>query len=101
MKPEDTIESVINQGTLGIGFIGLAECLVALTGKHHAEDPAAQQLGIRIITRFRDDSETLFILLSESPAQSFGRSSQYTISVLPALRKFIRFIPETGYNSDP
>ena len=54
LKPEDTIESVINQGTLGIGFIGLAECLVALTGKHHAEDPAAQQLGIRIITRFRD-----------------------------------------------
>lgn len=37
----------------------------------------------------RDDSETLFILLSESPAQSFGRSSQYTIIVLPALRKFI------------
>lgn len=49
----------------------------------------------------RDDSETLFILLSESPAQSFGRSSQYTIIVLPALRKFIRFIPETGYNPDP
>jgi ribonucleoside-triphosphate reductase len=39
LKPEDTIESVINQGTLAIGFIGLAEALVALTGKHHAEDP--------------------------------------------------------------
>ena len=37
LKPYDTIESVINQGTLGIGFIGLAECLVALTGKHHGE----------------------------------------------------------------
>lgn len=32
LRPDDTIESVINQGTLGIGFIGLAECLVALTG---------------------------------------------------------------------
>ena len=35
LSPTDTIESVINQGTLGIGFIGLAECLIALTGKHH------------------------------------------------------------------
>ncbi len=35
LKPNDTIASVINQGTLGIGFIGLAECLVALLGKHH------------------------------------------------------------------
>ena len=37
LKPEETIESVINHGTLGIGFIGLAECLVALIGKHHGE----------------------------------------------------------------
>lgn len=54
LKPEDTIERVINQGTLGIGFIGLAECLVALTGKHHGEDAGAQQLGLEIITYFRD-----------------------------------------------
>ena len=70
LKPEDTIESVINQGTLGIGFIGLAECLVALTGKHHAEDPAAQQLGIRIITRFRDK------------ANEFSERWQHNYSVL-------------------
>ena len=38
LNSDDTIESVINQGTLGIGFIGLAECLVALTGKHHGEN---------------------------------------------------------------
>ncbi len=54
LKPNDTIESVINQGTLGIGFIGLAECLVALTGKHHGEDDEAQQLGLRIVTYMRD-----------------------------------------------
>ena len=35
LSPEDTIEPVINQGTLGVGFIGLAECLIALTGTHH------------------------------------------------------------------
>lgn len=49
----DTIESVINQGTLGIGFIGLAECLVALTGKHHGESEQAQALGLKIVSRMR------------------------------------------------
>ncbi|MCQ2204441.1 MAG: anaerobic ribonucleoside triphosphate reductase [Bacteroidales bacterium] len=56
LKPSDTIESVINQGTLGIGFIGLAECLVALVGKHHGESEEAQKLGIEIITHMRDRS---------------------------------------------
>ncbi len=50
----DTIESVINQGTLGIGFIGLAECLIALIGKHHGESEEAQELGLRIVTYMRD-----------------------------------------------
>ena len=49
----DTIESVINHGTLGIGFIGLAEALIALTGKHHGECPEAQELGLRIVTFMR------------------------------------------------
>ena len=53
LGPTDTIASVINQGTLGIGFIGLAECLVALTGKHHGEDDKAQQLGLRIVSHMR------------------------------------------------
>lgn len=54
LKPTDTIAEVINQGTLGIGFIGLAECLVALIGKHHGESEEAQALGLRIITYMRD-----------------------------------------------
>ena len=49
----DTIEPVINQGTLGIGFIGLAECLIALTGKHHGESEDSQKLGLRIIKHMR------------------------------------------------
>lgn len=53
LGPNDTIESVINQGTLGIGFIGLAECLVALTGKHHGEDEESQALGLRIVRHMR------------------------------------------------
>lgn len=53
LKPEQTIESVINQGTLGIGFIGLAECLVALLGKHHGESEEAQALGLKIVSHMR------------------------------------------------
>ena len=54
LKPCETIESVINQGTLGIGFIGLAECLIALTGKHHGESQESQELGLKIISHMRD-----------------------------------------------
>lgn len=54
LNPDDTIERVINQGTLGIGFIGLAESLVALTGKHHGQSDVSQQLGLKIIAYMRD-----------------------------------------------
>ncbi|SEA07034.1 anaerobic ribonucleoside triphosphate reductase [Segatella bryantii] len=54
LGPNDTIESVINQGTLGIGFIGLAECLKALIGVHHGESEKAQELGLKIVTYMRD-----------------------------------------------
>lgn len=53
LRPGDTVESVINQGTLGIGFIGLAECLIALTGKHHGESEESQALGLRIVSHLR------------------------------------------------
>ena len=53
LKPTDTVESVINHGTLGIGFIGLAECLVALIGKHHGESDEAQKLGLKIVSHMR------------------------------------------------
>lgn len=76
LKPEDTIESVIKHGTLGIGFIGLAECLIALVGRHHGEDDGAQQLGLEIITHMRkrvlmysDKYDHNFALLA-TPAES-------------------------------
>ena len=53
LSDNDTIESVINHGTLGIGFIGLAETLIALIGKHHGESAEAQELGLRIVTFMR------------------------------------------------
>ena len=54
LAPNETIAPVINQGTLGIGFIGLAECLIALTGKHHGESEESQELGLKIVTYMRD-----------------------------------------------
>ena len=70
LGPNDTIEPVINQGTLGIGFIGLAECLVALVGKHHGESEEAQELGIRIVTYMRDR------------ANEFSEKYQHNYSIL-------------------
>ena len=57
LKPEETIESVINHGTLGIGFIGLAECLKALIGKHHGESEEAQELGLKIVSHMKEHAD--------------------------------------------
>ena len=48
LKPNDSVEPVLKHGTLSIGFIGLAECLIALTGIHHGESEKSQELGIEI-----------------------------------------------------
>ncbi len=83
LKPTDTVESVINQGTLGIGFIGLAESLIALVGKHHGESEEAQALGLRIVTRMRDKANEFserynhnFSVLA-TPAE--GLSGKFTV----------------------
>ena len=70
LKSNDTIQPVINQGTLGIGFIGLAECLIALVGKHHGESDEAQALGLKIVTYMRDR------------ANDFSERYQHNFSVL-------------------
>ena len=54
LNPEDTIEDVIKNGTMSVGFIGLAECLVALIGKHHGESKEAYDLGYKIIKHMRN-----------------------------------------------
>lgn len=53
LSPEDTIEPILKQGTLGIGFIGIAETLKALLGVHHGEDSEARELGMRIVSHIR------------------------------------------------
>ena len=49
LTENDEVDEVLKQGTLGVGFIGLAECLIALTGQHHGESEKAQALGLEII----------------------------------------------------
>ncbi|OAA91692.1 anaerobic ribonucleoside triphosphate reductase [Clostridium coskatii] len=59
LKSEDSIEPILKQGTWAIGFIGLAETLIALTGKHHGEDESSRELGIKIITYIRNYTDKL------------------------------------------
>ena len=54
LKPNDSVAEVLKHGTLSVGFIGLAECLIALVGKHHGEDEEAQKLGLEIINEMWD-----------------------------------------------
>ncbi|MFZ5989176.1 MAG: anaerobic ribonucleoside triphosphate reductase [Bacillota bacterium] len=53
LGPEDEIREVLKHGTLSMGFIGLAESLKALCGKHHGETQEAQKLGLEIIGHMR------------------------------------------------
>lgn len=59
LKPDDYIEPILKQGTWSIGYIGLAETLVALTGKHHGEDAKSRELGLKIITHIRNYTDKL------------------------------------------
>lgn len=82
LSPNDSLEDIINSGTLSVGFIGLAECLVALIGKHHGESEEAQKLGLEIITYMRKklDKVSIFYNLNFSllgtPAE--GLSGYFT-----------------------
>lgn len=79
---EDTLEEMVKQGTLTMGFIGLAECLKALIGEHHGESDRAQELGLKIVKHMRDrmDEATeqyhLNFSLIATPAE--GLSGRFT-----------------------
>lgn len=82
LGPEETLKEVIKQGTLTIGFIGLAECLIALIGKHHGESKEAQELGLKIVSHMRarmDEATNKYKLnfsLMGTPAE--GLSGRFT-----------------------
>lgn len=82
LKPNDRLRKVLKHGTLTIGFIGLAECLKALTGKHHGESAESQKLGIKIIKFMRKKTDeftkkyNLNFSLIATPAE--GLSGRFT-----------------------
>ncbi len=97
LQPGDTIESVINQGTLGIGFIGLAECLVALIGKHHGESDEAQELGlVHASTSFRSATSTTSRCLPHLPKDCPENSLRAIVKVSARYRELpTRYITPT------
>ena len=82
LKPTDRLRKVLKHGTLTIGFIGLAECLKALIGKHHGENEEAQELGLKIIKFMREKTDqyseenNLNFSLIATPAE--GLSGRFT-----------------------
>ena len=93
---EDEIREVLKHGTLSMGFIGLAECLKALIGKHHGESEDAQQLGLKIIRHMRqrmDDTSkkykmnfTLLATPAEGLSGRFVRMDRELLVLLKGLR---------------
>ena len=95
LGPEDNIAEVLKHGTLSIGFIGLAETLKALTGKHHGESEESQKLGLEIIgymrKRMDDESEkrglnfTLLATPAEGLSGRFVRIDKKKYGVIPGI----------------
>lgn len=100
LKPNDKVRRVIRHGTLSIGFIGLAETLKALVGKHHAESKEAQELGVEIIKFMRTKADEFtkkhnlnFTLLS-TPAE--GLSGRF-VNIDKAIYGNIKGITDKEY----
>ncbi|WP_251198519.1 anaerobic ribonucleoside triphosphate reductase [Anaerotardibacter muris] len=82
LSMNDTQEEVLKHGTLTVGFIGLAEALVALTGSHHAQDPESQKLGLEIVGHMRGYLDRL----------SQERKMNYSLIATPAEGLSGRFV---------
>ena len=86
LKPSDKIKDVLKHASYSIGFCGLAECLVALIGKHHGQSAAAQELGLKIVKHLRERTDeytklekrnwTTFGTPAESTAGQFQRANR-------------------------
>ena len=95
LKPNSRLKPVLKNGTLTIGFIGLAECLKALTGYHHGEDEKARKLGLEIIKFMRDKCDEyveqykLNFSLIATPAEGlsgrFTRIDQSIYGIIPGV----------------
>ena len=82
LAPNEEVREVLKQGTLTIGFIGLAEALTSLVGAHHGASPAAQNLGLEIIGHMRRRLDDL----------SEERKMNYTLIATPGEGLSGRFV---------
>lgn len=95
LSHNDEVREALKNSSISIGFCGLAECLVALTGKHHGESADAQKLGLEIIGHLRDMTDkfteethmnwSTFATPAESTAGSFQRANQKTYGIIPGV----------------
>ncbi|MBQ3436261.1 MAG: anaerobic ribonucleoside triphosphate reductase [Bacilli bacterium] len=100
LEPGDRMRKILKHGTLSIGFIGLAETLKALIGKHHGESKEAQKLGLEIIgfmrktcDKFAKEYNLNFTLLA-TPAE--GLSGRF-VSMDKAIYGKIKGITDKTY----
>ncbi|MBR3722461.1 MAG: anaerobic ribonucleoside triphosphate reductase [Selenomonadaceae bacterium] len=92
LKPSDKIGEVLKHASFSVGFCGLAECLVALTGKHHGESEEAQELGLKIVKHLRNALDdytkkekmnwTCFGTPAESTAGQFQRANRKVYGII-------------------
>ena len=95
LKPTDTIKDVLKHASLSIGFCGLAECLVALVGKHHGQSEEAQQLGLKIVSYLRKKTDgftaqekknwTTFATPAESTAGQFQKANRKKYGIIKGI----------------
>ena len=100
LKPTDRLRKILKHGTLSIGFIGLAECLKALTGKHHGEDEKSAKLGLEIIKHMRQrcdeyaEKYNLNFTLLATPAE--GLSGRF-VNIDKAIYGKIKGVTDRAY----
>ena len=100
LKPTDRLRKILKHGSLGIGFIGLAETLKALIGKHHGEDKKAEKLGLEIIGFMRNKCDefakeyNLNFTLLATPAE--GLSGRF-VNIDRAIYGKIKGITDRAY----
>jgi len=82
LSSEDSVGEALKNGTLSVGFIGLAECLKALTGRHHGEGEDVQKLGLEIIAFMRNHLDRV----------SQAKKMNYTLIATPAEGLAGRFV---------
>ncbi|WP_338707227.1 anaerobic ribonucleoside triphosphate reductase [Paenibacillus amylolyticus] len=82
LGPNEPVAELLKHGTLSLGFIGLAECMTALYGRHHGQDPHVHREALNIIRTMREfcdrmsEQHNLNITLFATPAE--GLSGKFT-----------------------